>query len=679
MTKRTPITQDFYQYKFVSTPDLCAQKDLFAYVIAYAEKGQDRYKQEIIVRDLDGGNTRKISAGGWEELNPRFSPDGNSLMFLSNASRENQVWIADLATGATRRLTNMRYGTSSPHWSPLGDKIAFLSPCPPDTGKDLLQTPASAEEKAKEASEKKRQPWVVTDFGYKSDPAMGFAKPEGSMHLWVMGINDEKALCLTDGDCSHVMPVWSPDGKTLLFASSRAREKKEFLGMDLFSVPAEGGEIKRLTDAMSIAYYPTPFIPRFTPDGKYIIAGGLVMTGEDLPPTWLFRIPAEGGEAVRIFPDDAPCDGATLFMYNGDGYGKKYETAQVSSDGKYVYFISGWHGCGNIYRVNLEGEPCVVEQVTKNEGYYDSMGAPANGKMICLRGDMQTCSEVWMLDETTHEETRLTENNPWMAEVLLSPMEGLWIDTLDGKSRVQGWVIKPQNAKAGEKYPAVLYIHGGPTPFYGYALSYEHQALAGQGIGVILVNPRGSTGYGVEHARTAQANDGTAYYDLLQFVEEAVKRFDWIDGNRLGVCGGSYGGYRTNWMAGHSKRFKAAASHRSIANDLIEYASSDMAGYASSKSHESFTDFMIDQLKSSPVTYADTIDIPFLILHSTGDMRCPVEHAHQLFTAIKDQHPNLPVRMVLFPKSNHNLTMSGLMYLRIIHYDENINWFKKYL
>jgi len=679
MNKRMPVFEDLYRYRFVSTPDFCAVRGLFAYVTARADKEQHRYVQQVIVRGLEGGEPRVISAGGWEELNPRFSPDGGRLLFLSNASGESQVWIADLETGAVRRLTNMRHGVSSPLWSPRGDKIAFLSACLPDEERDRLQEPMSAVEKAQQADGRKKQPWVVTDFGYKSDAAMGFAGPSGTLHLWVMGIDDEKAACLTDGDRSHVMPCWSPDGSSLVFASSRARERKDFLGMDLFGVPADGGEIRRLTEGMDIAFYPRPFVPRFTPDGKTIIAGGLVMKDDNLPPTQLFRIPAEGGEAVRISPDDMPCDGATLFLYNGDGYGGTYETAQVSSDGKYVFFISGWQGCGNIYRVNIEGETHTVEPVTTHQGYYDSIGAPSGGKMICVRGDMLHCSEVWLLDEDTHAEVCLTDSNPWMEEVAFSPMEELWIDTLDGKSRVQGWVVRPQEAQPGEKYPAVLYIPGGPSPFYGYALTYEHQVMAAQGGGVMLANPRGSTGYGAEHARTESAMDGSAYTDLLQFVDEAVKRCGWIDGSRLGVCGGSYGGYMTNWMAGHCRRFKAAASHRSIANDLIGYASSDMAGFMSSKAYESFTDFMIDKLKGSPVTYSDAIDIPFLILHSTGDMRCPVENAHQLFTAIKDQHPDLPVRMVLFPKSNHNLTMRGPMYLRIRHYEENLNWFRKYL
>ena len=175
----------------------------------------------------------------------------------------------------------------------------------------------------------------------------------------------------------------------------------------------------------------------------------------------------------------------------------------------------------------------------------------------------------------------------------------------------------------------------------------------------------------------AYAYDGTAMYDLLQFVDEAVRTYSWIDGDRLGVTGGSYGGYMTNWLVSHTKRFKAAVTQRSIGNELIQYASSDMAG--SSGEDGDFTDFMKAEIRKSPVAYADRIDIPFLILHSTGDMRCPVEQAHQLYVAVKDTHPDLPVRLVLFPDSNHELTMTGAMELRVAHYGEMVGWFEKYL
>ena len=317
-------------------------------------------------------------------------------------------------------------------------------------------------------------------------------------------------------------------------------------------------------------------------------------------------------------------------------------------------------------------------QLTRGGHYYSSMGELRDGKMALLKGDFTHTAQIVLYDTATGEETAAVESNEWLSkEVALETPTEMWIDTLDGEARVHGWVLPPMGRKPGQKYPAVLYVHGGPTPFYGYAMTYEHEALAGAEMAVIFCNPRGSSGYGSAHESGKAATDGTAMYDLLQFVRAACERFDFIDPARLGVTGGSYGGYMTNWLASHSKVFKAAVTQRSIANELIEYASADMAG--SSAGFENFQDFMMHEIERSPVAYADRIDIPFLILHALGDMRCPVEHAHQLFTAVKDTHPDLPVRMVLFPGGNHEMNNHGRMSHRLRHYREMIDWFVKYL
>lgn len=674
--KRSPQTDDYYKIKYVATPDYCPAKDLLAYVVSHAEK--THYIQRIVLKNLSTGKEEVVSAGGSMETNPRISPDGSKIIFCSNVTGDPQVWMSDLRTGEKQRITSMRYGAAEPIWSPHSDRIAFLAAAPSTDDVKSLQFMRDSSQVEQQEKDRRIQPVAIEDYGFKSDENMGFSRDVPPSHIWVIGLEDTQAICLTNLDKKHVMPVWSPDGNFILFASNRERKAHEFIGMDLFTVPAEGGEIKRLTKDIYVAHYPKKIVPRYTPDGKYIVFGAIVPDGEGLPPCYLYRIPSQGGEAVQLFGADAPCDGATRFLYNSTRYGDVYETMQISEDSKYAYFTSGWHGKGNIYRAKIEGTPA-VEVVTNGRENVCSLSKPHDGKMIIVKADAVSFEEIYLLDLQTMEAIQLTFHNEWLKEVAISDMDELWIDTLDGNSSVQGWVIKPQQAKAGEQYPAVLYIHGGPTPFYGYSLTYEHQCLAAQGIGVILVNPRGSTAYGIEHGRISQAFDGTAYYDLLQFVGEAVRSFDWIDGNRLGVCGGSYGGYMTNWIAAHSQRFKAAATHRSVVNYLISYASSDMGADGSSKKFASYQEFMLSKLEKSPVTYSDKIDIPFLILHSISDMRCPVEGAHQLYTAVKDQHPDLPVRMVLFPNSNHGLPMSGPMFLRLIHYNENINWFKRYL
>jgi dipeptidyl aminopeptidase/acylaminoacyl peptidase len=677
--RRISITEDYYRFSYPSSPDLSPDGQFAVYTVTKAVKETDTYDKKVILKNLSTGEEKRITAAKGQEAvaesEPKFSPDGNSIAFLSDAEGTSQLWLADLESGSMRKLTCLRYGVSDHIWSPDGTRLAFLSPWAEGETEESLQTFLTVEEEERLEEECRKRPVVITDFGYKTEEAMGFAK-EKVKHLWLIDLKDDKARLMTDGDREDAMPFFSPDGTTLVFGSSRCYPKEASIAMDLFTVPVTGGEVKRLTDEVWISYYPKPFYPCFTPDGKHIVAGGWKPSKEEeVLSTRIYRVSYPEGRMTSVWQDDAPCHEATCFLYNGEGYGNYGPSCALSEDGKWVYFISGWHGSGHIYRAAIDGNEPIV-RITDGNCYYKGISKPRNGCMIVSKGDETHSPELYLLKEDGTE-TPLTDYNQWIEVTAISTPKELWIDTLDGNGRVQGWLLPPQNREEGKTYPAVLYIHGGPTPFYGYGMTYEHQALAGAGIAVIYCNPRGSGGYGEVHGRTSQAFDGTAYMDLLQFTEAAVSHFPWIDKERLGITGGSYGGYMTNYMITHSSRFKAAVTQRSIANELIQYASSDMQG--SSKAFESYLDFMMDAVKKSAAPLADRVKTPLLILHSTGDMRCPVEHAHQFYVAVKDSNPDLPVRLVLIPDSNHSLVTEGIMRLRIFHYDQMIQWFKTYL
>ncbi len=670
-------TSDYYKIRWAGGNDLCAEKSLAVYTCSQVE-APDREIDKVILIDLTTGQEKEIGFG----KNPKFSPDGREILW----TKDGQLYLYTLETGKERKLTSMRFGVEKAVWSPTGDRIAFLSKvelsCPPS----LWDQEETAEEHHTAAVEKARHPYVTfSDYGYKSDDDGGFSVGRCTT-LWSVRTDGGKPVLLTDGDREHVMPVFTPDGKNILFVSNRCHPREESIAMDLFSVPSDGGEIKKLTKDCWIAYYPAPFQPLVTEDGSAVVFGALAPSlSGGMPLTRLFKtslVPDQEGnlpEATPLWPENAPCHEATCFFYNCESLGGDRPNAAISEDGKYLYFVSGWHGASNLYRADLSS-PAITAVTTELAAWRSIV---RNGDTYLLtRGDFTSVPELYFADEAmmrgekAFEPKKLTDLNPWMKGMLVSPRE-MWIDTLDGESRVQGFVFPPQNAEKGKKYPAVVYIHGGPTPFMGAALTYEHQCILGAGMGLIIMNFRGSSGYGEAHQSMKRAYDGGAMTDILQFVDAAVRENDWIDGERLGVTGGSFGGYMTNWICGHTRRFKAAVTQRSIANELIQYASSDMAG--SSKDYRDFSDFMMDKLKESPVSYAEKIDIPFLILHGMNDMRCPVEHAHQLFSAVKETHPDNPVEMILFPGMTHSFPMGGPMDLRIAHYDAMIEWFKKYL
>lgn len=664
---------DYYSMHYVGMPDYCGQAEAVCYTVTVPEKR--RYLQSIVWQDLKSGKKRTVSAGGSTETFARFSPESKSsriiLAFLSDADGTSQIYRYVCADEdweeSCEKLTDIPGGVREFVWSPDGKKIAFLAGSGEKQGEG--RTPFD--------------PIVIEDYGYRSDEAMGFAdRKKDASQLWMLTLEDKKAVRLTEGDRDYVMPAWMPDSGALLITSNQNRPKQQSIGMDLYRISADSGELEQLTKDMWIAWYPKSFPPLVSSDGTFAVIGAFdpsALSRGNLV-IHLYRLDLADGAIHDLWPEDAPCHEATCFLYNGENYGGFGSCAALGKKDSAVYFISGWHAEAGIYEADVN-RPCIVKSDLADgfltKGTFRYLGTPQDGKLLAARGDFSETAQLYLLSEEKKAPVKVTDTDAWMRDTVHSIPEELWISTLDGNGRVQGFVMEPHHREEGKKYPAVLYIHGGPTPFYGYALTYEFQYLAAAGIGVIFCNPRGSSGYGEEHGSMAYAYDGTAMYDLLQFVDEAVRTYSWIDGDRLGVTGGSYGGYMTNWLVSHTKRFKAAVTQRSIGNELIQYASSDMAG--SSGEYGDFTDFMKAEIRKSPVAYADRIDIPFLILHSTGDMRCPVEQAHQLYVAVKDTHPDLPVRLVLFPDSNHELTMTGAMELRVAHYGEMVGWFEKYL
>ena len=661
--------EDYYRMNYVGMPDYCKKANAICYTVTKPQKRS--YRQSIVLKNQKDGREETIHAGGEQETFPRFCPQSDEkaiiLAFLSDADGQAQIYRYDSRKKSCEKLTDVKGGVREFTWSLDGTKIAFLA------GNGDTQ-------------EKGRTPFdpiIIEDYGYRADESMGFVdRKRDSSQLWILSVEDKTVRQLTRGEADYVMPVWMPDSKSLLVTSNKNRERKESIGMDLYRIDAATGEMETMTEDMWIAWYPKSFPPLISRDGSFAVIGAFdpkALSKGNLA-IHLYRLDISTKKVTDLWPEDAPCHEATCFLYNGENYGGFGSSASLGKEDHVVYFISGWHGEASIYEADVNHPHIVKSDLGKgflNKGTFRFIGTPKDGMLLAARGDFSETAQLYLLNENGEAPVKVTDTDAWMRETVMSIPKEMWISTLDGKGKVQGFVMEPHHREEGKTYPAVLYIHGGPTPFYGFALTYEFQLLAAAGIGVIFCNPRGSSGYGPEHGSMKYAYDQTAMYDLLQFTEEAGRKYPWIDKKRLGVTGGSYGGYMTNWLAGHTKVFRAAVTQRSIGNELIQYASSDMAG--SSKEYGDFTDFMKEQIRKSPVAYADQISIPFLILHSTGDMRCPVEQAHQLYVAVKDTHPDLPVRLVLFPDSNHELTMSGVMELRIAHYKEMVKWFKQYL
>ena len=654
MDKRLPNIEDRIGLERLSGGDFCPKKSLVCF--ASNKSGG------VIVKDLRTGAERTIPAKAPGV--PQFFPDGSAVLYLAMGSGGRQLFRFDLEESEAKQLTSFTGPILEPILSPDGKRILFLSPR--SSSVPVCKTHPD-------------EAVVIEEFGYKFD-GRGFIRPDTHMQVYAANADTGEVVLLSDGKNDWFQANWLPDSCRVVCISAKDRAKSEQLGFDLFlmdtATPNE--EPVRISQGYNLVSYPNPMRPVCSPNGKFVYIG--VMGPEmdirkGYPEIYFYRFPTEGGEPERIFLPDDDCFQCVQFPYNA-GCGSGFDKVQISEDGKALFFLSGWKGQTRLYRLPLDGDGHAIP-VLGGKRVCHGLGKLREEKMLlaCSEPDVPEYYCLLNTEDDSLSAPVVQSSQKLLEEVCFSPAEDFFFRTLDGESEVQGWVMPPQNREDGKKYPTILYIHGGPHPFYTWGFTMEHQCLTARGFGVIFCNPRGSSGYGLIHQNMARATDGSAYTDCLQFVEEAVRRYDWIDSERIGVTGGSYGGWMTNYLATHSKRFKAYVSQRSVVNDLIGYASSDMQG--SSKDYKNFEEFMVNQLKSSPVCYAERVDRPFLILHGTEDYRTPVYGAHQLYTALKDLHPELPVRMVLFPHVGHDQPDDPDQ-LRI-YFDELTAWFEQYL
>jgi dipeptidyl aminopeptidase/acylaminoacyl peptidase len=337
---------------------------------------------------------------------------------------------------------------------------------------------------------------------------------------------------------------------------------------------------------------------------------------------------------------------------------------------------------GNTQVASIAASGGAVRQDT--QGDHELIGCSFDRvarRVACIESTLFTPGEVAIRDlgESGGPLSRLTDfNTPLLSTLALSTPERFEFAGADGWP-IEGWVMKPLSAAPGARYPAVLEVHGGPHAAYGNAFFHEFQLLASEGYGVIYMNPRGSQGYGQAFtAATRHDWGGKDYEDLMRGVEHVIASFPWVDPDRLGVAGGSYGGFMTNWIVGHSQRFRAAVTMRSVSNAYSQWGTSDLAY------QKGFWEYPGDPwenpqfyLERSPLTYVRQIKTPLLILHSEQDLRCPIEQAEQLFVALKKQ--GTPTLFVRFPNESHDLSRNGQPRHRLERLRHILTWFRTHL
>lgn len=654
--KRKVVTEDICTLSFVGDAQV-APDGRVAYVLTQVEQAKNGYSSSLWLTNPGAEPVRltygqKADGGLVRESRPMWKP-GGGLTFVSNRNGRPQVFMLEAAEGEARQLTSAPEGIAEYSWSPDGRYLAFVSKDPQD------------EEAAKAKNPDVRH---ITHLRYKFN-GVGFTDTR-RRHLHLLDTHDGSLHRLTEGDFDVADIAWSPDSARLAFSSSILPDCELRLIPDIWVIDADGSNLQRLTQGKGTAGSPV-----FSPDGSQIAYFGHEKGEIGYANTDLWVIPATGGTAINLteaFDRSVGCSvGGDARM---DGGSSK---AAWSADGKHLLVTITDGGYCHLYRVGLDK---AITQLTEGElsiSSFSHADIAGQDTFAYVAGSVCNPGDVYLLQ--AGEVARLTEVNATvMADWQLAPVERITYESTPGWE-IEGWIMKPTDFTPGEKYPIVLHIHGGPHATYGYAFMHEFQLLAAAGYGVVYTNPRGSKGYGEEFTKGVVGDwGGGDYADLMAAVDYAAK-LDWVDGSRVGVTGGSYGGYMTNWMVTQTDRFKAAVTLRSISNMYTKYGCSDIgwygnkAGFGGRDLWDS-EDFIMER---SPIRYAPRVKTPILIMHSEEDYRCPMEQAEQWYVALK--RLGVTTEFVRFAGENHELSRSGKPRNRIDRLNFIVGWFQRYL
>ncbi len=618
-------------------------------------------------RGVEGeGAARQFTFGEVNDSSPRWSPDGETIAFFRNKDKRTQIWCVAANGGEPRALTNLpERSFSHLRWSPDGQSLAFaFRPAHPNFTRDAS--------KKREESGKSTPPRVITRVRYRMDGA-GFY--DERQHIWVCDVASGKTKQITRGKFDAQSPAWAPDGKTLAFIANRSPDPERMTyRTDIWLVPARGGKVQKIE---------TPIGPKsvlaWSPDGKHIAYLGSECGADPWLPhnMRLWVVSRKGG--------DARCLSVNLdrTMGNSRLADTKDESPPVlfwSADGRHLYVTVSDSGTCHLYQVNLAS----ARMTALTDGACDvgMVSADQPRKTFALViAEPTRPGEVFVgrLNGGHLRLNRLTNaNDEWLKSVQVSKPEEFWLTQPDG-TRVQGWIMRPPNFKPGKKYPLLLYVHGGPHSQYGSAFFHEFQAHAAHGYVVVYSNPRGSNGRDEAFGACIHRDWGNLDYQDVMAVADYAAALPYVDKTRMAIAGGSYGGYMTNWVVSHTNRFKCGVTDRSISNWISMVGTSDVP--PPPNAYWPGNPWGPDMQKGwdmSPIKYVDQVRTPLLIIHSEGDLRCPISQAEEWYTALKWLKQE--VVFVRYPReTSHGLSRGGPIDLRFDRLTRIAEWLDKYL
>jgi dipeptidyl aminopeptidase/acylaminoacyl peptidase len=642
--------EDYFAFEALSDPRFSPDGSSIAFVVTTVDQKQNRRRSEIRLVPADG--TRQpvtLTTAPQSSNSPRWRPDGQALAFLSarpaagdaeaggSGGPRTQIWLLPLSGGEPVRLTHLQNGVSAFQWSPDGSKLVVVS----------RSGPYDTDKSPSDVRHYKHANYKFNDTGWFDDKRS---------HLWVVDVASGRTTQITSGDdCNDSDPQWSPDGRRVAFVSDRTGKAfDEGHNTDVWVVDAGGGELTKISD-----HEQADNSPRWSPDGA-TIAFLSAVPEKSHPKIWLAT--SRGGDASRLAADGLDLIPTALRWAEG---------------GRALYFETGVKGTTHLYRVDLASRRAAAVTSGERTVRFADL-SEKTGRLAYAVNDPTHLDDLYVANPDGRNERQLTHLNAALwSQLQLSAVERLPFKGADGWD-VDGFFMKPVGWEPGRKYPMILTIHGGPAGQFGFDWYHEFQVYAARGWAVFFTNPRGSTGYGEKFERGIELNwGGRDYVDIMNGVDAVLAKYSWIDKDRLGVTGGSYGGFMTNWIVSHTNRFKAAVTLRSVSNFISDDGTRDGAyGHADDFQGDIFQKFDL-YWDRSPLKHVKNVRTPTLVLHSDNDYRVPIEQGEQWFRAL--QHFGVPSEIVFFPRENHNLTRTGEPKHLVESIQWQVYWFDRYL
>lgn len=650
--KRAFTIDDLYHLKSVSDPQFSPDGQQIAFSVTEYFLEEGKSNTDIYVMNADGSNLRQMTTNPKADYHPRWSPDGKSILFVSTRETGAQSWEIPVDGGEPHKLTGFSTGTGEPMWVPDGRKILFKSFVFPECGEN-----SDCNDQLKDdLKEGPMQAHLADKLFYRH---WNFWKDGRRYHIYLFDINKETYLDLTPGD--YDAPYFtaggsggfavSPDGKEVCFASNHDENEYETTNKDLWLISTEGGEAVNITDENEAF----DGDPAYSPDGRYIAY-------------LMQKIPTYESDRIRLAIYDRQSKDKKVLTEEFDNWVDGFEWAP---DSRHIYFTAEVEGHRPLYRVSVSSGK--IELVIDAKTIDAFSVAPDGKSLVIARRSVGEPRELWRVSTKGKNLKRITFFNKEIEDsVDIRPAEEMWIESPTGK-KIHTFVVKPHGFDPAKKYPLILNVHGGPQGQWTDGFRGDWQVYPGAGYIVAFPNPHGSTGYGQEFTAAISGDWGGKVYEDVMAVTDRLAKLPYVDEERMGAMGWSYGGYMMMWLEGHTDRFKAIAAMMGLYNLTSFYGSTEELWFPQWDLNGTPWDSELYE-KWSPHRFVKNFKTPCLVITGEKDFRVNFIESLQFFTSL--QKMGVPSRLIVFKNDGHWPSYVRSMPL---YYNAHLYWFHKFL